>query len=209
MKKIILSLSIIAAAAAIAVGATTAYFSDTETSTGNTFTAGTLNLKVSDADPLVDTFAITDVKPGDSNSPAKDWLLKNDGSIAGSLDVTFSNLLDQDNSCVEPEIGDEPGCVAQGLGAGTGELDSNLTITAYIDEDNNNAYGGGDTLIYNGLASGIVGEKLSNYAMAANYGSGNDKAVRIEWSVAGGVNNEIQSDSAGFDIGFELLQVAD
>ena len=36
----------IAAVAAVAIGATTAYFSDTETSTGNTFTAGAIDLKV-------------------------------------------------------------------------------------------------------------------------------------------------------------------
>ena len=46
MKKIILSLSIVVAVAAIVVGATTAYFSDTEESVGNTFTAGALDLKV-------------------------------------------------------------------------------------------------------------------------------------------------------------------
>src|SRR3989338_4459206 len=46
MKKIILSLSVIAAVAAVVVGATTAFFSDTETSTGNTFTAGSIDLKV-------------------------------------------------------------------------------------------------------------------------------------------------------------------
>lgn len=46
MKKILLSLAIIAAAGAIVVGATTAYFTDTETSTGNTFTAGEINLKI-------------------------------------------------------------------------------------------------------------------------------------------------------------------
>jgi len=46
MKKIILSVSIIAAVAAIAFGVTTAFFSDTETSTGNTFTAGSIDLKV-------------------------------------------------------------------------------------------------------------------------------------------------------------------
>ncbi len=45
-KKIIVSLSIVAAVAAVAVGATTAFFSDTETSTGNTFTAGAIDLKV-------------------------------------------------------------------------------------------------------------------------------------------------------------------
>jgi predicted ribosomally synthesized peptide with SipW-like signal peptide len=45
-KKILVSLSVIAAVAAIAIGGTVAYFSDTETSTGNTFTAGSIDLKV-------------------------------------------------------------------------------------------------------------------------------------------------------------------
>lgn len=45
-KRILVSLSVIGAVAAVAVGGTIAYFSDTETSTGNTFTAGSLDLKV-------------------------------------------------------------------------------------------------------------------------------------------------------------------
>jgi len=45
-KKILVSLSVIAAVAAVVVGGTVAYFSDTEVSTGNTFTAGTLDLLV-------------------------------------------------------------------------------------------------------------------------------------------------------------------
>ena len=46
MKKILISLSIIGAVAAIATGATIALFNDTETSTGNIFVAGTMDLKV-------------------------------------------------------------------------------------------------------------------------------------------------------------------
>lgn len=45
-KKIILSLSVIGIVAAIAIGGTVAYFSDTETSTGNILVAGSLDLKV-------------------------------------------------------------------------------------------------------------------------------------------------------------------
>jgi len=45
-KKILISLSVIGLVAAIVVGGTIAYFSDTETSTGNTFTAGAIDLKV-------------------------------------------------------------------------------------------------------------------------------------------------------------------
>lgn len=44
--RILLSLASIAAAGALIVGATFAFFSDSETSTGNTFAAGTLDLKV-------------------------------------------------------------------------------------------------------------------------------------------------------------------
>lgn len=46
MKKIILSVSIIAVIAAIGVGVTIALFNDTETSAGNIFVAGTMDLKV-------------------------------------------------------------------------------------------------------------------------------------------------------------------
>ena len=46
MKKILLSLSAIVFVAAAAAGATGAFFSDVETSTGNVFTAGAIDLKV-------------------------------------------------------------------------------------------------------------------------------------------------------------------
>ena len=48
MKKILLSLAAIVFVGAAAAGATGAFFSDVETSTGNTFTAGALDLKVDD-----------------------------------------------------------------------------------------------------------------------------------------------------------------
>ena len=41
-----MSLAIIAAVGAVVIGGTTAYYSDVETSTGNTFTAGSLDLKI-------------------------------------------------------------------------------------------------------------------------------------------------------------------
>lgn len=46
MKKILLSLSMIAVVGVVVAGATGAFFSDTETSTGNTFTAGAIDLTV-------------------------------------------------------------------------------------------------------------------------------------------------------------------
>ncbi len=46
MKKILLSLSMVAIVAVLGIGATGAFFSDSETSTGNTFTAGAIDLTV-------------------------------------------------------------------------------------------------------------------------------------------------------------------
>ena len=46
MKKLITSMSIIAAVAVVVVGATGAFFNDTEVSEGNTFTAGAIDLLI-------------------------------------------------------------------------------------------------------------------------------------------------------------------
>ena len=49
-------------------GGTYAYFSDTESSTGNTLTAGTLDLNIDGGDAAVTTFDVSNVAPGDSPS---------------------------------------------------------------------------------------------------------------------------------------------
>ena len=213
MKRILISLMTIALVGALIGGGVYAYFSDVETSTGNVFTAGTLNLKVSDVDPLVAHFEVEDTYGGASGEV--DWLLKNDGSIAGSLDITFSNIIDAENLVNEPEEADagEDGTVA--VPGTNGELAEVLALLIYIDVVDDDTYvAADDTLIWNDFVKGGTADlgaaqELSNYAMAANYGSGDDKAVRIEWSIDSGVGNKIQSDSAGFDIEFELLQIAD
>lgn len=46
MKRILMSLSVIGVAAAVVIGGTSAFFSDTETSVGNTFTAGAIDLQI-------------------------------------------------------------------------------------------------------------------------------------------------------------------
>ena len=63
MKKIAISLGIIGVVAAIVIGATTAYFSDTETSSGNTILAGTIDLTVT-GESVDLPFTLEDMKPG-------------------------------------------------------------------------------------------------------------------------------------------------
>ena len=66
MRSILLSLMTIALVGALVGGGVFAYFSDTETSTGNTFTAGTLDLNLDAGNTNVVKFTVSDVKPGDS-----------------------------------------------------------------------------------------------------------------------------------------------
>src|SRR3989344_4291013 len=75
MKKIILSLSMIAVVAVVVAGATGAFFSDTETSTGNTFTAGAIDLTVDSEQHYNDMVCVWDgdLTNGDQTQGAWVW----------------------------------------------------------------------------------------------------------------------------------------
>lgn len=85
MKKILLSVLTISLVGAVAIGATGAYFSDTETSTGNTFTAGTIDLMVNSENPWTTSGVIGgDVKPGEG---ATDWVITLNNVGTNPMDV--------------------------------------------------------------------------------------------------------------------------
>ncbi len=92
MKKIILSLAIMAIVGTIVVGATRAYFTSSATSTGNTFAAGTMNLSLSAGDPTNHTvFTIANMAPGIEVGP-QTLNYSNAGSIDGfvKLNTTYA-----------------------------------------------------------------------------------------------------------------------
>jgi len=90
MKKLLFSFLVLGITSVLAMGATTAYFSDTEISAGNTFTAGTLDLTV-DGGEQVKSFTVTDMKPGDK-FPRKTFKLKNTGTLAGVPTICLKNV---------------------------------------------------------------------------------------------------------------------
>lgn len=147
MKKIIISLSIIGAAAAIAIGATTAYFSDTETSQGNTFTAGAIDLKIDskatyngqsvpaatwelkDLIPTADKFFnFTDIKPGDSGENTISLHVINNDAWACVNIIPTKN---DDVSSVEPEL--EAGDAPNTDSIFDGELAQNMQFKIWAD----------------------------------------------------------------------------
>jgi len=79
----LLSLLIIGVVSVSAGAGTWAYFSDTETSTGNTFTAGTLNL----GETTEFTMTVSPMAPGESIT---EWY---NVSNAGTLDLNISSMM--------------------------------------------------------------------------------------------------------------------
>jgi len=76
---------------------TWAYFSDVETSTGNTMTAGTLDLKTDDVDGVSQTLLANNLAPGDTVGPAT-IILKNVGNIAGANVTLAFSYIENDGS---------------------------------------------------------------------------------------------------------------
>lgn len=151
MKKILLSSVVVVAAAAVVVGATTAFFSDTETSTGNTFTAGAIDLGVDnhsyyngnlnpgttwrvDYDISDDGgrqfFNFSDLKPGDWGEDTISLHVNNNDSWL-CADVTLTS--DNDNGLTEPE-GDDGDTTG---GDGEGELADNVRFYWWADDGDN------------------------------------------------------------------------
>ena len=195
MKRIILSLALIVVASAGAIGATRAYFSDTETSTGNSFAAGTLDLNLDGANINVVKFSLTNLVPGDLGTGT--WTIYNAGSINGYVDIHSIARTDNDNLCNEPE-----GLVDSNCGAGEGELSANMDINLFIDVNGDGVFDSGDTTIYTGHLSEIAANYDQNIALNALA----TKYISLNWGIPSGAGNDIQSDSVSVDMTFELGQ---
>jgi predicted ribosomally synthesized peptide with SipW-like signal peptide len=220
-RKILFSIMTIALVGALIGGGIYAYFSDVETSTGNTFTAGTLNLKVGDDDPTTVSINITDVKPTDTGTAAT-WLTKNIGSISGTLDVSIGSIVNNENTLTEPEIaaGDATG------GATEGELGSLLKVAIWLDVDESSTWNSGDIALQSdGTTLTSTGVESLPYDYLDNYGGDSHTSLitmTADDSLAGGTDefqfmvdydfpndandDRAQSDSAVFDVTFTLNQ---
>src|SRR3989344_2285669 len=145
-KRMLFSFSVIAAAAVVAVGATTAFFNDTETSTGNIFTAVAIDLTVDSlgafrngvgipAAPWESTnltsekfFDFDDVKPGDWFRRSISLHVEDNPAWACLL---VRNPQDDENGLTDPEheAGDDTPEI--------GELSQNLHALGWFDSNPN------------------------------------------------------------------------
>ncbi|GIW68140.1 MAG: hypothetical protein KatS3mg099_088 [Candidatus Parcubacteria bacterium] len=137
----------------VVAGSTGAFFSDTETSQGNTFAAGEIDLKVANTSYATDDegnlaaspstswgyddalglfFNFDDVKPGDyGEDTIRLTVNTNPAWMCGYVTVTDN----RDATCNDPELEDDPSCDLNGTL--NGELAQNLSVLWWADDGDN------------------------------------------------------------------------
>jgi predicted ribosomally synthesized peptide with SipW-like signal peptide len=193
MKSIIKSLLVITAVAAVAGGATYAYFSSQATVLGSTFSAGTMDIKV-DANPNPDfqqwessftvpsDYFVKNLYPGYPAKGEHNWQvldIKNDSTVDGNATIKFDVT-----SWSTSAMGDD------------------LNFTVYYDGENN-GFGDNPTAI----ASGSLAEWNHNVYSLGVLSANKIASVKIVWSVPASAGNEIQGASVILDTTFGLDQV--
>lgn len=208
MKKIIgLTMVALLIIGIVGVG-TYALFSDTETATGNTFTAGTLNLAVNTNDGTnTVVFTVADANPGQSGTGT--WTLVNSGSLAGYVDLESVSVANAENYNAATNEAEAVDDANTSNATGVGELAANLDVVLFVDNGagvggilNNGIKDGDEATIYDGKLGSIAAAYDQNLSL----GVGATTYVSMTWSVASGVNNTIMGDSATLNMTFELAQ---
>ncbi len=177
MKKLLKGTLIVAATAAVAVGAALAYFSDVEVSTGNSLVAGKLDLQISNESyyygpmkGVIDLwyrddlswmrgdlpghmfFNYADLKPGDWGEDTIDvYIDNNPGWVC--MDINLTATLE--NDLVDPEI--EAGDI---LDDPVGELQNQVWFTFWAD-DGDNLFEIGEPVLYDGWLSMMDGVSIA------------------------------------------------
>ena len=210
MKKILISLMAIALVIGLVGAGTMAYFSDTETSSGNTFTAGTLDLTASATGM---PFNVGPMKPGDSGSGK--IALTNAGTIgAAELDISMSTVINNDVSTAEPEND-------LGTNSGLGDLGGQLLMVLWLNVNQNGAFDAGDVeLLNDGTVSAYdaTNNPTLTYVAADSYSGDSWNEVLAEmaqgavddfvisYNLPVTTDNSIMTDKITFDVTFTLEQ---
>lgn len=196
MKKILFTLMVCVLCLGL-VGGAFAYFSDTETSTGNTFTAATLDLTLNGQNGVnVQLFNVSNLKPG--SQPKGTYTLRNIGSIPGYIDIENVSWVSDENSYTEPEI------EAGDPDASTGELDDVLHVRMFLDYNGDGWISVGDVTFYDGYVNGLPTHFELNEPIPANTGVDFVTEIYDWWNTS--MDNQAQSDSLVINCTFELGQ---
>lgn len=192
-KKVVLSLMGILVVASVIGGGAFAAFLDPETSTGNTFTAGTLDLKTNDADGVTQTLYATNMKPGQSIGPAT-IVLKNAGSInRATLDIVFDYTENDGTNPPEFPVNKNANETAAVLEVNTLECGGFSLLSAVTDYQPNGY-------------KDIEDLKHANLSGLSGINASQTKDFVIKVTLRSGIGNEFQADGINMTITFTLNQ---
>ncbi len=226
MSKIIISLMTIALVAALVGGGVYAYFSDTETSTGNVFTAGTLNLDLTDAsddgtESETATWVFIDMVPGATGGNAR-LIIENTGSITGYLDLSSVGVDNDENYDADTDEAEATDDADTSDENGGGELGANLLVQIWFDANNDGVVdttGGNldEESIYPAAAigeadpgvTGVLDSIAATYDLDEELTTGEIEFIALLYDLPSSTNNAIQGDSANLTFTVELDQTAD
>ncbi len=198
-KRVGLSVVIIMAVAAAAVGGTYAYFTAQRSAAQNKFTAGTLDMSVTgDNNTANEPFVVDNIGQNGDIAGAKTWTVKNTGTMPGRLLLKLAGIANEENGCNDQEKAVESDCDAPG-----NEGDMGKVIQVHV------ALDGGE--IASSYLTGAEENKIGdtwNAAPSVIINPGEQKTVSLSWNTpASAYGNEIQSDSVKFDTLFRLVQL--
>jgi predicted ribosomally synthesized peptide with SipW-like signal peptide len=190
-KKILVSMMVIGLVATLAGAGLYAYFSDTETSSGNKFTAGTLDLMVNGQNPWTTPITVSNLAPGDSGS--RSIVIKNVGSIDGCVNLELGTATNTEGLNPESETEKtEPG-----------DLGDYLVVTIYFDEDGDLGTVNDQTFVCSGIINTIGGHLYNAYHPLC---AGDLSYLVIVYNLPGHTGNNVQGDIVSFDISVILEQ---
>jgi len=195
----------------LVVAGTWAYFSDTETSSGNTFAAGTLDLKISDdnqgyGDGVTLTWVMDNMIPGVTTATST-ISLQNSGSLAGDhVEIAFSHTIDETTNPVESDTNPDssPGDLARWVEITSIMYNGVNLMTTLIDANSNGFLDLEDvTLPANAAEGGPLDNLLA--PLPNNVGS---IAFAMSLAFRAEATNDIQGDILTTTVAFTLNQEA-
>jgi predicted ribosomally synthesized peptide with SipW-like signal peptide len=200
MKKILVSLMTIALVSALIGGGIYAYFSDVETSTGNTFTAGTLDLQVDSENPWTSTaVTVSDMEPGVAAADV-DLTCENVGTLTGDLYMKITSVTDTGNTINEPECAAEGGTWTSPSGPCTGntpvdDISTQITLNCEV-----------DATPVTGLDNVLLSAVPGTWTLIKDDLSATSITLSIGGTLDANAGNEYQGDRSTFTIELYLAQ---